>query len=182
MAAPPDPFSWTQAVPWLMSAASLVWNFFNTRKTSKLQRDTKTLDRRIEEFRRIRTNLDTVLADFMQHRDSLASLVKSGGTLSAFRTQVEEEQKLILDVYLKLDSALRGVDSSTFASGADWQDLLNSRWDQFGDKLNGIYRPGISRSDAQQAVEGAKIVLTSIIDAVEARLEQEMKLLLESAA
>jgi hypothetical protein len=182
MAVPPDPFSWTQAVPWLMSAASLVWNFFNTRKTSKLQRDTKTLDRRIEEFRRIRTNLDTVLADFIQRRDALSSLVKSGGTLSALRTQVEEEQQLILDVYFKLDSALRRVDSSTFASGADWHELLNSRWDQFGDKLNGIYRPCISRADAQQAVEGAKVVLTSIIYAVESRLEQEMKSLLESGA
>jgi hypothetical protein len=182
MATPPDPFTWMQAVPWLMSAASLVWNYFNTKKTSKLQRDTKVLDRRIEEFRRIRTNLDGVLADVMQRRDALSSLVKAGGTMTVLRSQVEEEQKLILDVYFKLDSALRRVDSSTFASGADWADLLNARWDQFNDKLNGIYRPGISRGEVQQAVEGAKIVLTSIIDAIEARLEQEMKSLLESVA
>lgn len=178
--ATPDPFSWTQVVPWLLSGASLFWNFLNTKRTTKLARDTKSLDRRIEEFRRIRTNLDGVLADFIQRRDALASLVNSGGTVTALRSQVEEEQQLVIQIYLKLDSALRRVDASAFASGEDWQEILNSRWDQFGDKLNAIYRPHINRADLQQAIDGAKAVLTSIIDAVEARLEQEMKRLLES--
>jgi hypothetical protein len=179
---PSQPFTWTQVVPWLLSGASLIWNYLNTRRTSKLQRDTKTLDRRIEEFRRLRTNLDTILADLVQRRDALASLVNSGGTITSLRSQIEAEQQLTIQVYLNLDSALSRVDASSFASGTDWQELLNSRWDQFGDKLNGIYRPQASRADVQRAVEEAKAALTSIIDAIEARSEQEMKTLLLAGA
>lgn len=177
---PIDPFSWTQIVPWLLSGVSLGWNYFNTKKTTRIQQDVKTLDRRIEEFRRLRTSVDAALSDLVQRRDALASLVSSGNTLASLRDQVQEEQEATLQVYFTLDSVLRRVDASSFVAGNDWQELLNSRWDPFGDKLNGVYRPRSSRADVQRAIQEAKDALTSIVDAIESRLDKEMTRLLDT--
>jgi hypothetical protein len=37
--------------------------------------------------------------------------------------------------------------------GNDWQQILGAKWDQFGDKLNGVYKPSASRIDLQSTIE-----------------------------
>jgi hypothetical protein len=179
MASPPDPFSWTQAVPWLLSAGSLVWNWINSRRTSVLQRQTRTTTLEIEEFRRLRSALDAVIADFASHRDTLVILSRSPHPITRLRADVEDVQTKIFEVYFKLDTALIRADASSFAEGNDWQSLLAARWDQFGDKLNGLYKPNASRTHAQTTLEGSAKIMTEIIEAIEGRLDSEMKRLLK---
>lgn len=174
----PDPFNWTQAMPWLLSAGSLAWNWINTRRTSALQKQTRTNTLEIEEFRRIRSALDAVLADFVASRDTFNILGRSTGSVKQLREEIEKAQTDIMEVYFKLDSGLARADSSSFLDGRDWQQMLSAKWDQFGDKLNGVYKPSASRIDVQNTLEAASKILTSIIETIESRLEAEMKRLL----
>ena len=82
-------------------------------------------------------------------------------------------------INFKLDTALIRADASSFAEGNDWQSLLAARWDQFGDKLNGLYKPNASRTHAQTTLEGSAKIMTEIIEAIEGRLDSEMKRLLK---
>lgn len=173
-----DPFSWTQAVPWLLSAGSLGWNWINSRRTSALQKQTRTTTLEIEEFRRIRSALDAVLADFGANRDTFNILGRSNQPVKQLREEIEKAQTDIMEVYFKLDSALARADSSSFLEGEDWQQMLSAKWDQFGDKLNGVYKPSASHIDIQNTLAAASKILTSIIDNIETRLEAEMKRLL----
>ncbi len=173
-----DPFNWTQAVPWLLSAGSLVWNWINTRRTSALQRQTRTTTLEIEEFRRIRSALDVVLSDFAAGRDTFNILARSTESVEQLRKEIEKAQTDIMEVYFKLDSSLARADASSFLEGRDWQQILGTKWDQFGDKLNGVYKPSASRIDIQNTIDAASKILTNIIETIEARLEAEMKRLL----
>jgi hypothetical protein len=177
--ASPDPFGWTQVVPWLLSGGSLVWNWINSRRTSTLQKQTRTTTLEIEEFRRLRSALDVVISDFAAQRDTIVILSRSTEPITKLRASVEEAQTDIFEIYFKLDTALARADASSFAEGRDWQALLTSRWDQFGDRLNGLYKPNVSRIDAQTTLKSAAGILTEIIGSIEARLDAEMKRLLE---
>jgi hypothetical protein len=173
-----DPFTWTQAVPWLLSAGSLVWNWINTRRTSALQKQTRVTTLEIEEFRRLRSALDVVISDFASQRDTFVILSRSSESIAKLRAGVEEAQTDLLEVYFKLDTALVRADASSFADGKDWQTLLTAPWDRFNDKLNGLYKPNVSRIDAQTTLKSAAGILTEIIEVIERRLDSEMKRLL----
>jgi hypothetical protein len=59
-----------------------------------------------------------------------------------------------------------------------WQTLLTAPWDRFNDILNGLYKPNVSRIDAQTTLKSAAGILTEIIEVIERRLDSEMKRLL----
>jgi hypothetical protein len=83
-----------------------------------------------------------------------------------------------METYFKLDTSLARADASSFASGKDWQTILTDRWDQFCDKLNGVYKPNATRSEICSSIEASAKILTGVIEAVETRLDAEMKILL----
>jgi hypothetical protein len=162
-------------VPWALSIASVLWNYWNYRRTTGLQKRIRVDTVRLEEFRRIRTGIDTVLTDLGSQRDTLRSLSSSGVTLGDLRKQVEEQQKKILEIYLRLESALQRADQSTYASGTDWFTTIEGHWDRFLDAVDKVYGPHRPQAEARRAPSTAAGFLGELITAVEARLDREMQ-------
>lgn len=163
-----------QWVPWVLSGASLIWNLVNSIVTSRIQSKNKRLDRTVEEFRRVRNDLDSVLADFSEQCDQLRILASGGGNISGLRAQVKAQQDEILPIYFKFGNALKRANGSAFASGEDWEKPLDEAWDRFNEKLNGLYKPSITKVQAHEIVLQASRHLADVIETVRNRLDVEM--------
>ncbi|WP_439406734.1 hypothetical protein ACNJX9_35510 [Bradyrhizobium sp. DASA03076] len=60
-------------------------------------------------------------------------------------------------VWLGIGSEYNSVTAASAAQ--DWQGILTTRWDHFGDKFNGVYRPNATRADLQSLLEAASKIL-----------------------
>ncbi|WP_157961406.1 hypothetical protein [Microvirga flavescens] len=164
----------SQAVPWGLSFAGLIWNYINYRRTTGLQKQIRFDTVRLEEFRRVRTAIDTVLTELGSERDTLRSLSTSAVSLEELRPQVKARQDKIQEAYLRLESALKRADQSKYASGNDWAAKAEGYEDRFLDALDKAYNPNRREDQVRPVPAAAANILHEMICAIDQRLDAEM--------
>jgi hypothetical protein len=165
---------WTQYVPWFLSIASLVWSAITYFLTVESQKSTRVASVRLDEFKRIRSTIDAVTADMTSARDTLRSLASSGAERAELQNQIGEQQKQLLEIYFRLESALNRADSSQFAGGQDWLSSIEGHWEAFLTCIDRAYGPHRSDLEVRAVPALAAAKLGDLTSAVEARLDREM--------
>jgi hypothetical protein len=172
-------WTWAQAVPWLLTAAgttaSLGWNYFNYTRTTRIQRQLREDTIRLDEFRRVRTLIDGILAEIRNEQATWHSVASGGTSVEELRRQIEGLQAKILLLYMRLDSALTRANESDFATGEDWLALLEQPWDDYNSAVNRVFNPQHRETEIRIAIRDAAKHLGKLIAAVESRIDRETK-------
>ncbi|MBB4041615.1 hypothetical protein GGR34_003293 [Microvirga flocculans] len=153
----------------------MIWNFINYRRTTGLQKQIRYDTVKLEEFRRVRSVIDTVLTELGSERQTLRGISASGVTIEELRTQVGERQVKLVEIFDRLEVALQKADQSDFASGKDWTATVHGTWDRFNTTIDKVYSPHRREEEARAAPAEAAKILNEMICAVDQRLETEMK-------
>ncbi len=169
-------FLWWEATPWLLAAASLVWNYLNFRRTTAIQRDVRAKTVRLEEFRsQIRAPIETSLAQVRSQRKALESLEASASPLDALKTDLLAFNQSIIAVLGDLEDALLRADESEFAQGSDWLDLLAEDRDACFQAMDTAVNPARGQADTVKSIVAAGSRLQTICNRVQKRIEVEVQ-------
>lgn len=164
-------------LPWGLIATyiglivSLVWNYINYKRAGSFRDAAIKLD----EFRGLRSPVDSALGQLRSDSSSLHSLEASGADVENFTELVGSAQRQVTDSYNDLESALRILDGSSFAEGRNWTSTLSPLWDAFVDSLDRAYAPHRSAEQKLDIVRDAAGKLDSLINTVQKMLEDEIK-------
>lgn len=175
----PPPFDYLATVPWIIAiggtVVNLIWNFVNYRKTTGLQKSIRRETVRLEEFRRVRTPIDTALTELANERANLASIAKSAKSIAEWRDQVTASSEKIVLIFVRLQDALGIANSSKYTSGSKWLDGLDPIWDQFSsaiDKTQNQNRPEI---EARAAAGAAASKLGELVALINSKIDDELQ-------
>lgn len=161
-------------VPWALSGGSLFWNWLNSKRTSKIQKQNRGLDHALEEFRRLRNSIDVALDELRQEVELLRGLSFSAQPIVDLQTEVRKRQESINIVYAKLTSALERTDRSPYANGNDWCDCTSQHWDEFLQEVDRAYHAG-PEAAAREAPTLAAAKLKLIASSVDDKLNEEVQ-------
>lgn len=177
--AAPDAFKLLDAIPWTLTfagiVASLIWNYFNYRRTTGLQRTIRQETVRLEEFRRIRTPIDATLTELRNERATLNTLATSGHALAELREEIAKVEQAIVKIYVRLQTALDDANTSAYASGDDWVQAVEPSWEAFINAIDGVHNPNRTDTEVRTAIVSAVSKLEQLGRAVGARIDRELQ-------
>lgn len=179
-AAPPvQPFDWLNAIPWGVAlggtVVNLVWNYINYRKTTGLQKTIRRETVRLEEFRRVRTPIDTALSEIGNERANLAAISQSATEIVKWREEVTTSFQKIVLIFLKLHDALSAANSSQYTSGNDWLSGVDPIWDAFGSAIDRTQNQSRSEGDCRSAATAAAVKLGELTALVNSKIDGEIQ-------
>jgi len=114
----PSDFSW---VGWVLTslgiAANFGFNIFNLRRTNALKRR----DNRVDEFKRLRSRLDTALDELTVTASSLRGLALDSSPKAKWAKKLEDLNTGLAGNLAKVNTVLGHFSTSPFVSGNNWE-------------------------------------------------------------
>lgn len=126
-------FAWTQAVPWVLSLASLVWNYLNFRVT----RAFKLQDREYDEWKIERDAVFQALRNFEDALDLLRPLQAGKHDLAALRDEITKANESIVTAHGKMTREIERAREMKPPRGAAYGLVIEgeSAWDRLNSHL-----------------------------------------------
>lgn len=159
---PPDLSFWISIGSLVVAAGGFLVNFsfnvVNYRRGSAFRKSAISLD----EFKRLRAQLDTALNDFDQKVTELRAFEAASLSGAAWAKSVAVAQEALDSSFSNVRSILTKLDSSEFAAGTDWLSLTERPWDDAANALNGAFHPKSDMSKKKEAVASACGVLSKM--------------------
>lgn len=175
LAPPPDVsqgFEWGPVLTAVGIAVSLGWNLLNTFLAGSIKR----ADRRLDEFKRLRTRLDAATGVLREVSGSLRALGISSSPKAKWLKQVTEQNQAMGEAYRKAQLVLEDLDRSLYVRQSNWLAATGNHWDNALDSINGAYNPTRSVTEQKQSVANCAAHLEAMVGAIESEIENEMKL------
>lgn len=144
MATAADGFQLTAAVPWLLSAASLWWNYFNYKATNKL----KARDRDWDEWKMERNAVHQALRSFEDALDLLRPLQRGNHGLEDLTNEIQSVNQMIVTAHGKLTRELERAREMAAAPGVAYG--MEVEGETAWDRLNSHFAEAALMDDAAQ--------------------------------
>lgn len=168
------------SIPWIIAiggtAFNLLWNFINYKKTTGLQKNIRRETVRLEEFRRVRTPIDTALTELGNEKANFAGISQSAATIVEWREQINASSGKIVLIFIKLQDALTNANSSQYTSKTDWLDGIDPLWDQFSSAIDKTQNTARSDIDSRSAAGTAASKLTELASLINSKIDKELNL------
>lgn len=145
-------------------------NIFNYVRTNRLRSDTLRLD----EFKRLRSPVDTAAAAIRDHRNTLRSLEASGSSVTKVRRDISECNKALADSYNSLSDALADLDRSKLITGTDWTSGISDAWDDIVDAFDRAYVREKDLAGLKEAIRKIIVKIDHLLKMLHEKLDAEI--------
>jgi hypothetical protein len=168
------------SIPWIIAIGgtviNLLWNFINYKKTTGLQKNIRKETVRLEEFRRVRTPIDSALTELGNEKANFAGISKSATPIAEWREQINASSAKIVLIFIKLQDALTHANSSQYTSKADWLEGIDPVWDQFSSAIDKTQNTARSEIESRSAAGTAASKLTELTSLINGKIDKELNL------
>lgn len=155
--------------PWAGIAASLIWNFINSRNSARQRRQAHALS----EFKSLKSAADAALSKLRAKKATIRALEASSSPTEEIKEEIQKINADVAGVYNDLVVALESLDQSSHSSKQDWASDAEQAWDEFVGAFDRLYAPK-SPEDRKIIIASAVSKLDQVIDGVQKALEREL--------